>query len=473
MSITGLKPYSAMKDSSVPWLGEVPARWEVAALRHRYSQVLGKMLDTKRITGTNSLRYLRNTDVQWDRVNVTDLPVMDIVPGEYGRYTVQMGDLLVCEGGEVGRCAIWTGELDVCGFQKALHRLRPLKVVRDMPRFMYYALHAATKGNAFSDGHVSTIAHLTGDKLRAHPFPFPPVAEQAAIVRFLDHADRRIRRYIRAKQTLIKLLEEQKQTIIHHAVTRGLDRNVRLKPSGVEWLGDMPEHWVVRRNGRLFAQRSQTGFAELPILEVSLKTGVRIREFENTTRKQVMSDREKYKRAAKGDIAYNMMRMWQGAVGIAPVDGLVSPAYVVARPLPSVEIRYFASLFRTAAYMGEVDNCSRGIVKDRNRLYWQDFKQIFSPYPPLSEQVQIADAIDESTRTLQHAMDRIVREISLLREYRTRLIADVVTGKLDVREAAESLPDLPVESSVEIGPDDEIVASPEVDDTPESEDATA
>ena len=94
----------------------------------------------------------------------------------------------------------------------------------------------------------------------------PLLSEQAAIVRFLDHADRRIRRYIRAKQKLIKLLEEQKQAIIHRAVTRGLDPNVRLKPSGVEWLGDVPEHWEVRRNGRLFTQRNETGFGNLPIL---------------------------------------------------------------------------------------------------------------------------------------------------------------------------------------------------------------
>jgi type I restriction enzyme S subunit len=110
----------------------------------------------------------------------------------------------------------------------------------------------------------------------------------------------------------------------------------------------------------------------LPILEVSLKTGVRVRDMENLKRKQVMTDREKYKRADKGDIAYNMMRMWQGAVGAAPVEGLVSPAYVVARPFAGTDTRYFSYLFRTAAYMTEVDGYSRGIVKDRNRLYWQD-----------------------------------------------------------------------------------------------------
>jgi type I restriction enzyme, S subunit len=152
-----------------------------------------------------------------------------------------------------------------------------------------------------------------------------------------------------------------------------------------------------------------------------------------------MSDREKYKRAVKGDIAYNMMRMWQGAVGIAPVDGLVSPAYIVARPLNGVDPRYFSNLFRTSAYMSEVDSCSRGIVKDRNRLYWEDFKQIHSPYPPLEEQIRVAEAIEENTHSINHAIEQVISGISLLREYRTRLIADVVTGKLDVREAAASI----------------------------------
>src|ERR1035441_8846327 len=156
----------------------------------------------------------------------------------------------------------------------------------------------------------------------------------------------------------------------------------KYKESRLAWLGYVPSTWGVVRNGSLFGQRHQTGYRELPILEVSLKTGVRVRDFENSSRKQVMSDLGKYKRAAKGDVAYNMMRMWQGAVGVSPVDGLVSPAYVVARPYPGVEPQFFVALFRTGDYMSEIDNCSRGIVKDRNRLYWDDFKQILSLCPP-------------------------------------------------------------------------------------------
>ncbi len=165
------RPYPAYKDSGVEWLGEVPEHWQIAALHHRYSQCLGKMLDSKRITGNYSLPYLRNVDVQWDQINTKDLPTMDIAPDEYERYTVQHGDLLVCEGGEIGRCALWSGGLPRCGFQKALHRLRPRNARQDMPRFMYYALRAAAKADAFNDGHLSTIAHLTGEKLRVHHFP--------------------------------------------------------------------------------------------------------------------------------------------------------------------------------------------------------------------------------------------------------------------------------------------------------------
>ena len=156
-----------------------------------------------------------------------------------------------------------------------------------------------------------------------------------------------------------------------------------------------------------------------------------------------MSDRNMYKRAVKGDIAYNMMRMWQGAVGTTPIDGLVSPAYVVAKPLAGIEPRYFSALFQTTAYMSEVDKFSRGIVKDRNRLYWEDFKQMPTPFPQWSEQILIGDAIDHGVATIDERIRLAERQTDLLREYRSRLISDVVTGKLDVRAAGAALPKEP------------------------------
>ena len=203
------------------------------------------------------------------------------------------------------------------------------------------------------------------------------------------------------------------------------------KESGLLWLGRIPAHWDVGRNGRLFAQRNENGFGALPILEVSLRTGVRVRDMENLKRKQVMSDREKYKRAALGDIAYNMMRMWQGAVGVAPVDGLVSPAYVVARPYPGTEPRYFTYLFRTNTYMNEVDGYSRGIVKDRNRLYWEDFKRMPSCMPPHEEQEAIANYLDANAIKVRRFIRNRRRLIEVLNEQKQAIVNRAVTRGLD------------------------------------------
>lgn len=203
------------------------------------------------------------------------------------------------------------------------------------------------------------------------------------------------------------------------------------RDSGLAWLGDIPAHWEIKRNGSLFQQRNAIGEPDWPILEVSLRTGVRIREFGSSKRKQVMSDKAKYKCATKGDYVYNMMRMWQGAAGIAPVDGLVSPAYVVAKPLPHTNPAYFASLFRTDDYLAEIDAFSRGIVKDRNRLYWDQFKQIPTPCPPPEEQAAIARFLSSATNRLDRAIRAKRRIIALLQEQKQAIIHRAVTRGLD------------------------------------------
>jgi type I restriction enzyme S subunit len=383
--IDGLKPYPRYTDSGVPWLGEVPADWDVKRnklflreVNERSEHGAEELLTVSQYTGVTRRR---------DR-QLEDGGLLTNASSLVGYKRVAPGDLVM------NIMLAWNGSLGVSPIEGIVSPAYCVYRAKEglQPRFFHYLLRTPLFTGAFktvSTGVVDSRLRLYSDVFFRLPSVLPSPDEQSAIVRFLDHADRRVRHYVRAKQKLIALLNEQKQAIIHRTVTRGLDPNVRLKPSGVEWLGDVPEYWEVVRNGRLFSQRNETGFGELPILEVSLRTGVRVRYFENSTRKQVMSDREKYKRALKGDLAYNMMRMWQGAVGIAPVDGLVSPAYVVIRPFDGVEPRYFSNLFRTATYMSEVDKYSRGIVKDRNRLYWEDFKQIASPRPPFEEQVNI------------------------------------------------------------------------------------
>lgn len=203
------------------------------------------------------------------------------------------------------------------------------------------------------------------------------------------------------------------------------------RDSEVPWAPRVPDDWQVLRNGRLFAHRVETGFPDLPILEVSLRTGVRVRDMGNMKRKQIMSQKEKYKRAAKGDIAYNMMRMWQGAVGTAPVDGLVSPAYVVVRPFELVNSTYYSYLFRTDAYMREVNKYSRGIVADRNRLYWDEFKQMPALVPPIAEQNQIVAYLQAQDARIARFIKAKRDLIGLLTEQKLRIIDHAVTHGLD------------------------------------------
>ncbi len=203
------------------------------------------------------------------------------------------------------------------------------------------------------------------------------------------------------------------------------------KDSGVSWLPSIPETWSMQRNGRLFAQRNETGRPELPVLEVSLRTGVRVRDFAAGVRKQVMDDRAKYKVGHAGDVAYNMMRMWQGAVGVVPVDGLVSPAYVVARAFDPSAVSYFDLVFRTPAYMREVENWSRGIVPDRNRLYWEAFKQIQTPVPPPEEQRAIIRLIEHVDRQVRRYVAAKTKMIALLNEHKQAIIRGAVTRGLD------------------------------------------
>ena len=444
LGITKLNPYPAYKPSGVEWLGEVPGHWEVRRLGN-VTEMRISNVDKHATDSEKPIRLCNYVDVYKNDYIGPNMHFMQATATDeqITRFRLMAGDVLITKDSEtrndIGVPALVVESADdlVSGYHLAL--LRPLANCL-MGGYLLRALQSRGVGCQF---HVKangvTRYGLSHAAIKSICLPDPPLSEQNSIVRFLDHVDRNIRRYMRAKQKLIALLEEQKQAIVHQVVTGQIDVRTGLsypayKPSGLDWLGDVPAHWEVRRNGRLFVQRNETGFPELPILEVSLNTGVRVRDLGNADRKQMMAVRSEYKRTVKGDIAYNMMRMWQGAVGVIPVDGLVSPAYVVARPLKGTESRYFSTLFRTNVYMAEVDKYSHGIVRDRNRLYWEDFKQMPTPYPPPDEQGCIVRYLKKTTHDIDTAIDRSHREIALFCEYRTRLIADVVTGKIDVRE---------------------------------------
>jgi len=260
--------------------------------------------------------------------------------------------------------------------------------------------------------------------------------QQVKIARFLDKETADIDALIAAKHRLLDLMAEKRRAIVAEAVMRGLNPTAPLRPSGVHWLGDIPAHWEVRRVATLFSQRDERNEPDLPLLEVSINAGVVVREFSSDKIEGTAADFNTYKVARQGDIAFNKMRMWQGAVGVAPVDGLVSPDYTVAWTKAELLPDYAGQLFRTASFSAECGRNSQGITWDRLRLYWDGFRDIFMPLPPLDEQQQIVQHISTETAKIDRLRTATENSVVVLKERRAALIAAAVTGQIEIPEAA-------------------------------------
>ena len=276
----------------------------------------------------------------------------------------------------------------------------------------------------------------------------PPLVEQAAIVRFLNHADRRIRRYIRAKEKLIALLEEQKQAIIHQAVTGLIDVRtgqpyLAYKDSGVEWIGEVPAHWEVLPLCAVSTPKSVIDQQHRELLSVYLNRGViRFSEVQQKRTNVTSEDLSKYQAVDPGDFVLNNQQAWRGSVGVSGLTGIVSPAYLVLALNSGLNVSFANALFRDRVMVVQYLLCSRGVGSIQRNLYWPHFKRATFALPPPGEQRAIARSLQEATAKSGEGVARVQSEIELLHEYRTRLIADVVTGKLDVREAAAALPEV-------------------------------
>lgn len=216
--VCGFSVDGPRRSSGLAWQSAMPKTWQVRKLAWDYEIQLGKMLNPAAATGLDQRPYLANRDVQWDRVEVDSLSEMSFDDEEREHLRLRRGDLLVCEGGEVGRAAIWMDELPECYYQKAIHRLRPRREAN--PRFLMYCLWAAASRGVFAvEGNVSTVMHLTGEQLAAHRFPFPSTNEQASIVATLDQANKRWRKVTDFMTRQIELLQERRRALIGGTVT--------------------------------------------------------------------------------------------------------------------------------------------------------------------------------------------------------------------------------------------------------------
>ena len=270
----------------------------------------------------------------------------------------------------------------------------------------------------------------------------PPLSEQAAIVRFLDYIDKRIRKSINAKKKLIKLLEEEKQAIINQAVTRGLNPDVKMKPSGVEWLGDVPEHWDILPGRACYSEKkeSNAGLKEKTVL--SLSYGQIVIKPEEKLHGLVPESFETYQIVDPGDIIIrptDLQNDWNSLrFGLSHHRGIITSAYMCFHTNEILDRSFGHLLLHTYDLKKIFYGLGSGL---RQNLDWKDFKYLPCCVPSLPEQKEIVKFLDKAAAKIDKVIDTEKSKITLLNEYRTRFISDVVTGKIDVREAAAGLPE--------------------------------
>ncbi|MBD2526788.1 restriction endonuclease subunit S [Nostoc sp. FACHB-133] len=261
----------------------------------------------------------------------------------------------------------------------------------------------------------------------------PPIEEQQRIVAFLERTTAEIDEAISKKQRLIKLLQEQKAVIINQAVTQGINPKAPMRESGVEWIGEVPEHWEIIRTKNIFrlvTEPAPKNNSE-ELLSVYSDIGVKPRK-ELEERGNKASTTDGYWFVKKGDIIVNKLLAWMGAIGVSEYDGVTSPAYDILRASKPVDSKFYHYLFRNPICTSKLKQHSKGIMEMRLRLYFDEFGNIKIPYPPFEEQQRIVAFIDRTTAEIDEVIAQQYRVIETLKEFKQILISNAVTGEIKV-----------------------------------------
>ncbi len=263
---------------------------------------------------------------------------------------------------------------------------------------------------------------------------YPPLAEQEKIVRYLEGKTSKIDAYVAEKEKEIQLLQELKQKTIADAVTKGLNPDVKMKDSGISWIGDIPEHWEMKQLRSFLTLFTEKGHGDAQLLSVTREQGVIVRDKEDKEENHnfVPDDLSGYKYIEKGDFAINKMKAWQGSYAVSDYNGIVSPAYFTCK-LKSVNKDFFSKAIRSKVYVPFFTQYSKGIRVGQWDLNPNALKSIPFFLPPVEEQRTIVAYIDEKCQKIDTLMSELQSEIDYMKEYKQRLIADCVTGQVNVQ----------------------------------------
>lgn len=404
--------YEEYKDSGVQWIGEIPSHWKCARLKRICSMKSGDNITafdidqsgTYPVYGANGLR------------------------GYYAKYNKE-GKFLI-----VGRQGALAGNVHKAEgkFWATDHAIVSEIAVSQNIDFVYYALTAMNLNQyAFE---TAAQPGLSVSKILSLPILLPPLPEQQAIVTYLDEKVGKIDACIEARKKEIDLLNESKKAIIADAVTHGLNPDAEMKDSGIPWIDIIPAHWEVIRMKGLFEEsdeKSETGTEEL--LSLSQYTGIKRKSDCEKTGMFEAESTVGYKIVHKGQFVMNIMLAWNGSYAVSDYEGIISPAYCVFNFRRVCNKKYYDFLLRIQAYSGAFKTESRGIIDSRLRLYPYKFYSFPVLVPPIEEQNQIVDAIEKRVSNIDIVIEKMQGQIEELKEYKQRLISDVVTGQKKVK----------------------------------------
>jgi len=430
-----MKRYEEYKDSGIEWVKAVPEHWEIIPLK-RFVTINREVLSEATPPDFDFLYVdIGNVDEK-GIIAVPERVRFEQAPSR-ARRIIKQGDTIISTVRTYLKAIAFIKDqahdlIASTGFAV----LSPYG--KTLPKYIFYLVQSHTFINQVSaNSYGVNYPAITPGQLGNLKIAITRERkEQEAIVAFLDHKLADIDRFIANKERLIALLKEQKAAIINQAVTKGIDQDVPMKHSGIEWLGEIPAHWDVKRAKYFFQEvdeRSETGTEEL--LSVSHITGVSPRS-EKKVFMFLAESYEGYKTCQPGDLVINIMWSWMGAAGVSNYRGIISSSYAVYRQIRNVfDWQYLDYLVRTKAYIAEFTCHSTGVHTSRLRMYTEDFFNVLIIKPPVKEQERIIQHINNKLAELDLGISRMEREIELIKEFRTTLISDVVTGKIDVRTA--------------------------------------
>jgi len=414
--------YSAYKDSGVEWLGEIPERWELTRLGTRFKERKEKVSDSDypplSVTKNGIVPQLANAAKTNDGDN---------------RKLVRSGDFVINSRSDRKGSS---GISDRAGSVSLINIiLEPQGII---PKYCHYLLKSYAFIEEFyrmGHGIVADLWTTRYDEMKAVMMGIPPLPEQTAIAAFLDKKTAQIDAAMGIKQKQIALLKERKQILIQNAVTQGLNPNAPMRDSGVEWIGEIPKHWEVKRIKYVLDERNERSKIGLETLfMVSQVHGLVVRS-EFHEKAEVAQSNIDNKLVYENDLVFNKLKAHLGVFFKSTIEfkGLVSPDYAVYKSKGLIQdLKYLEHLFRHPAYIGQFIIRATGVAEGLIRLYTDDLFDIFIPVPPKDEQEKILQLIKDEAIKFDQAIDLQQQQIDKLKEYKATLINSAVTGKIRV-----------------------------------------